>query len=348
MRYWLLGGQRARSRSANLEAQSNFRRHSNTWNCYRRRRNAGRLGAGDSAGARPLFHRLRGYSADDTRRSFERACTLSAQLGEPQKEIQALFGLWGHYWMRPARSGDRARETLLARAELLRDPVAVIVGHRAVGSTLFTRGDFVLAREHLERAISLRAPAATDRSSCRYSAFAVDPRIAAQLMLAWDLWILGYPQQAHDTSSRLGCAGDRTRRSVQRRLRLLRDICGALAARRTSRLPRACRSEPGTVQASIGSTSTRSIPGSDGVVRSRRWGNGSRRCPRFGRESRRRPEATWDTCAVSCSDGWLTVQAGTGRPGHRAVDDRRSLRYVNDVTGHAWEAELRRLRGDTC
>jgi hypothetical protein len=106
------------------------------------------------------FIALRGYSADDTRGPFERACALSAQLGEPQMEIRALFGLWGHYWMRARH--DRAielAETLLARADLLRDPVAVIVGHRAIGSTLFTRGDFVRAREHLERAISLAVPA---------------------------------------------------------------------------------------------------------------------------------------------------------------------------------------------
>ena len=136
----------------------NFRRPSSSSNCCRKRPSAAGRSWRSSSSLGLCFIAVRGYSADDTRKSFERACALSAQLGEPQKEIRALFGLWGHYWMRARH--DRAielAETLLARAELLRDPIAVVVGHRAIGSTLFTRGDFVRAQEHLERAISLGA-----------------------------------------------------------------------------------------------------------------------------------------------------------------------------------------------
>ena len=108
--------------------------------------------------------------------------------------MQAIFGLWGHYWMKAEH--DRAialGETLLAKGETLGDPTVLAVGHRALGCTLFTFGDFVRAREHLEEAISLSRGANSGASSWSYL---VEPGIAAQLILAWNLWILGYPEQA--------------------------------------------------------------------------------------------------------------------------------------------------------
>jgi predicted ATPase len=41
--------------------------------------------------------------------------------------------------------------------------------------------------------VALGQQSTTEESALTY---AVDPRIAAQLLLAWDLWILGYPDQA--------------------------------------------------------------------------------------------------------------------------------------------------------
>ena len=45
--------------------------------------------------------------------------------------------------------------------------------------------------------------------------------------------------------------------------------------------------------------------------------------------------------------GWLaTVQAGTGDAETALSTIDEAFRHINDVAGHAWEAELRRLRGD--
>ncbi len=76
-----------------------------------------------------------------------------------------------------------------------------------LGSTLFTLGDFVQARAHLEQAVALGERVASEETSLSY---AVDPRIAAQLILAWDLWVLGYPEQArHNVLQALGLAAER-------------------------------------------------------------------------------------------------------------------------------------------
>src|SRR5262249_16055473 len=153
--YWSHGGQRARNRSANLEAivQSQKALEFLISLPETPDRLSKQLEIQLSLGV--CFIAARGYSADDVRSSFERARTLCEELGEPRKQIQAMFGLWGHYWVRAQH--DQAielGETLLAKAEELEDPIALTVAHRVLGSTLFTLGDFVRAREHLERAVA--------------------------------------------------------------------------------------------------------------------------------------------------------------------------------------------------
>ena len=143
---------------------------------------------------------LEGYSAEAAGRAFERAYELARQIGDPRKEIQALFGQWGHFWMRAEH--DQAislGRSLLAKTELLQDPITIMVGHRCLGSTLFTLGEFVQARSHLERALTLGEQSPGDLLAASY---AVDPTIAAQLLLAWNLWMLGYPSQARENAER--------------------------------------------------------------------------------------------------------------------------------------------------
>ena len=162
--YWLLGGQRARSRSANVEAAGQFQRALEALESLPETRERKRTQLEIQLSLGLCFIAVRGYSSDETRRSFELAHNLCTELDEQNKEIQAFFGLWGHYWM-TARH-DRAielSETLLAKAESSQEPIALIVGHRSLGCTLFTLGEFVGARGHLERAVG---PGTTGRHRC--------------------------------------------------------------------------------------------------------------------------------------------------------------------------------------
>ena len=129
-----------------------------------------------------------------TRLSFERALELGEHTGDAEKQIQAVYGLWGHFWMRAQH--DHALEIanrLLEKAKHFPHPMMPLLAHRALGSTLFTFGHFVAAREHLERAVALGVSLTSQGLP---PSFAVAPSIAAQLLLAWDLWVLGYPDQA--------------------------------------------------------------------------------------------------------------------------------------------------------
>ncbi len=343
VRYWLLGGHRARSRSANIEAAGQYQKALELL-----------VSLADTLDRRALeleiqlslglcFIAVRGYSSDDTRKAFERACSLSAELDDPQKELQAVFGLWGHCWMRAYH--DRAielAEKLLAKADQLRDLMALILGYRSLGSTLFTLGDFIRAREYLDRAVALGQESTTGDSLLSY---AVDPRIAAQLMLGWDLWILGYPEQG--LRNVLHALSKATRQNdaytaalahyVTSAVQLLRgDIQDALEnADQSLALSKEHRINlfalysqfgRGCALAKLGRREQAIFEIQAGIEEARRSNLGYMRGVMLG---------------------WLaTVQAESGNPEAALLTVDDALRQTDDIAGRAWEAELRRLRGD--
>ena len=343
--YWSHGGQRARNRSANFEAIVQFQKALEFLNALPEtpERLSKELELQLSLGV--CFIAAHGYSADDTRSSFERARTLSEALGEPRKEIQAMFGLWGHFWMRVHH--DRAielGETLLAKAEQLKDPIALTVAHRVLGSTLFTLGDFVRAREHLERAVALKQVATADARSL-FLSYAVDPRIAAQLILAWDTWNLGYPEQAHrSVMEALGQAlkqadaytiafADYVTCAVQSLRGEFQDLLAhadqSLVLSREHHIDLyALYSQfgRGYSLAKTGLKERAIVEIQEGIEEARRSNLGHMR---------------------GFLRGWLVtilVEIEDPETALSTIDD--ALKHVNDVTGRAWEAELRRLRGD--
>jgi len=343
VRYWMLGGHRARARSANLEASAQYQKALELLASLPEtpERRATELDIQLSLGG--CFIALHGYSSEDTRRAFESACRLSDELGDRRKELQAIFGLWGHFWMRAQH--DRAiglGEMLLAKADQLRDLMALIVGWRCLGSTLFTLGDFVRARDHLDRAVALGQQSITEESSLTY---AVDPRIAAQLLLAWDLWILGYPEQA--LRNVLQAHSQVTQRDdaytaafacyVTSAVQLLRGEAQAslASAEQSLALSREhhinlyalySRFGRGCALAKLGQLEQAMVEIGGGIEEARRINLGYMR---------------------GFMLGWLaTIQAESGEPEMALSTLDEALAQTSDVTGRAWEAELFRLRGD--
>jgi len=286
---------------------------------------------------------VRGYSADETRKSFERARALSADLHDAAKEIQAVFGLWGHNWMRARHvEAIELSETLLTKAEQLHDPVARVVGHRSLGSTLFTLGDPVRARQHLERAISLAQEADFEASGLSY---AVDPRIAAGLVLGWDLWILGYPAQA------LQSCLDALEKAIERG-----DPYVVAFAHYVVSAVRLLRGE--------GQISLHHADRSFAVAQEHRinlyaiYSRFGRGCAlaAMGRAEQGMAEIRGGIDEAQRANlgymrgfmlGWLaTVQAQTGDPERALSTIDEAFEHISDVAGRAWEAELGRLRAD--
>jgi predicted ATPase len=148
----------------------------------------------------PLMH-VKGYAAPETKAAAERARLLIEQaeaLGEPPKDPLLLFSvLWGfcvaNFW---AFNGDVMRELaaqLLDLAEKQGAAVPLMIGHRLMGATLASTGDFAGALAHDDQSLALYDPAEHRPLAAR---FGHDSRVTGLCWRALALWALGYPEKA--------------------------------------------------------------------------------------------------------------------------------------------------------
>ena len=191
---WFEAGQRALANSANVEAIANFRKALQLLNALPEapERTKQEIDIQLALGI-PLIA-VKGYAAAETREAFSRARTLCLQLGDIPEYFQALFGLWGHSWMGGRNDGAlRMADEFLSRSRALSDPVLLMVAHRVMGSTLLTVGDFQSSANHFEETIRLST---SEGKRPLYNLYMVEPQAASLLLLSWDLWFLGYPDQS--------------------------------------------------------------------------------------------------------------------------------------------------------
>jgi len=194
IRWWRESGRRALANSANVEAIGHFRNALQLLSVMpdTAERTKEEIEIRLALGI-PLIA-VRGYAAEETREAFARALTLCVKLGNPPEYFQALFGLWGHSWM--GGNNDQAlaiAHDFMSRSRASGNNDLLMMAHRIMGSTLLTVGDFQSSRLHFEETIGL-----SDRTSRRplYSLYMVEPQVASLLLLSWDLWFLGYPDQS--------------------------------------------------------------------------------------------------------------------------------------------------------
>jgi class 3 adenylate cyclase/predicted ATPase len=194
MHCWYKAGQRALTNSANAEAIAHFRKAlelvSTLGDTPERRKEEIKI---QLALGIPLIA-VAGYAAEETREAFERARSLCLELQDPPEHFQALYGLWGHSWM----GGKNDQAAALANEFLLHsqqraDVDLSMMAHRIMGSTLLTVGEFKSSREHFEKTIALSKAQGQGRL---FSLYMVEPQVASLLLASWDLWFLGYPDQA--------------------------------------------------------------------------------------------------------------------------------------------------------
>ncbi len=139
------------------------------------------------------FSAAKGYAAPETAHAYERARELCAKLGEEQRLVPALLGLWGAYNARDELDAARkAAAQLLQLAEQKQDRTARILGHRGLGATLFGLGEFAAAKEHLQQLLALDSPEAR----LSFGRLPYDPCVSGRAWLGLTLSVLGYPEQA--------------------------------------------------------------------------------------------------------------------------------------------------------
>ena len=90
--------------------------------------------------------------------------------------------------------------TLAEQANAELHPVLVVAGNYVLGVTTFWQGEFLLAQSNTWSKRSLRMTEQQHDSLCR--PIAQDLGVVCLIRLAYLLWYLGYPHQAHDKDAR--------------------------------------------------------------------------------------------------------------------------------------------------
>jgi class 3 adenylate cyclase/predicted ATPase len=140
-----------------------------------------------------------GNPAQETGQAYGRARELCEQLGDIATLVPVLGGLATFHQTRaeyPALRG--ISQELLRVGEQQQHVASQLVGNRSMGLCLFHLGEFLAAREHFERVLTLYVPEAHHTLA---SVAAFDMRAVALSYIALELFILGYTEQA-DTWSK--------------------------------------------------------------------------------------------------------------------------------------------------
>jgi class 3 adenylate cyclase/tetratricopeptide (TPR) repeat protein/energy-coupling factor transporter ATP-binding protein EcfA2 len=194
IRYWQQAGQRALERSANVEAISHLTKGLELLKTlpdtpeHTQQELILQLALSNSLMA------TKGYAAPEVEQVYVRALELCRQMGEPPQLFPVLVGLWRLYLTRAEhKTAHQLGEQCLSLAQRMHNPVRLLGAHQSLGITLFTLGEFIQARVHLEQAIALYDP---QRRHFYASRSGQDPGVACLCYAAWTLWALGYPDQA--------------------------------------------------------------------------------------------------------------------------------------------------------
>lgn len=137
---------------------------------------------------------IKGYAAVEVGSAYLRARELCQLIGGTPVVSEVLWGLWAFHAVRAELGTAReiAEEFLGLRERL---PYAGIAmrGHLMMGVTLLHQGEFPLALEHLDKALSVY-----DHKLHRDDAllYAPNPGVAIRCHAAWTLWFLGHPDEA--------------------------------------------------------------------------------------------------------------------------------------------------------
>ncbi|HSR34743.1 MAG TPA: hypothetical protein VLY63_29585, partial [Anaerolineae bacterium] len=196
--YWHLAGKRAAQRSANAEAVNHLNRGIEVLmtlpDCVERARQE--LDLQITLG--PVLMAAKGFTSLDTERAYARARHLCQQVGETPQLFPVLYGLTRFYMVRGELQVMRElTEQLFSLAQRLNEPALLLEAHRVIGPTMFWLGELSLSRAHSEQGVALYDP---QEHRSHVFVYGVDPGVVCRSYAAMSMWMLGYPDQARQSS----------------------------------------------------------------------------------------------------------------------------------------------------
>ena len=140
---------------------------------------------------------LQGYANAKVGQAFSRAYDLCKQIGNPP---QAFPVTWQLACYRSSQAdfiqGAAIMKELIELGEQAKDPLLVALGHWGMGWSDFWTGEYVSCKHDLEYMVDFYEPAHHQNLAYLYSQ---DPGATSRAILAIDLLVLGYPDQAIET-----------------------------------------------------------------------------------------------------------------------------------------------------
>jgi predicted ATPase len=115
-------------------------------------------------------------------------------VGETAHLFPVLWGLWVFYFVRAEYKTVRELgEQLFALAQNVQDPALLLEAHSALGQTFSYLGEFSRAHAYCAHGIALYDPRQHRSLAFLYGE---DAGVVCLFHAAWNLWYLGYPDQA--------------------------------------------------------------------------------------------------------------------------------------------------------
>ena len=135
-----------------------------------------------------------GYAAPDVGNVYLKARELCQELGGTADVSEVLWGLRTYHTLRAEFATARQiAEEFLRLAERLSYPGLAMRGHWAMEIIFLHLGEFTLALDHYEKALSFYDP---DHHVDDAFLYVQNPGVAMRCFAAWSLWFLGQPDQA--------------------------------------------------------------------------------------------------------------------------------------------------------
>ncbi|HXW28280.1 MAG TPA: adenylate/guanylate cyclase domain-containing protein [Xanthobacteraceae bacterium] len=136
----------------------------------------------------------RGHGAPETTAAFTRARELAAAIDDPAERFSVYYGLWAGGYVRGEHATmEEMAEIMLREIESHPDRPESVVAYRVVGTTFWSGGDYVKARQYFDRAVAALPPE-SDRSLAMR--FGQDPAVSAIAYFALVLFGLGEVDRA--------------------------------------------------------------------------------------------------------------------------------------------------------
>jgi class 3 adenylate cyclase/tetratricopeptide (TPR) repeat protein len=190
--YWEKAGQRAASRSANLEAARHFAKALELLARLPDTRERAQTELAIRVVLGPTLIITRGPRSTEVRQNYSHAQRLCAHFSDSPLRFAALWGLWRSNGNFPEK--QRISDDLLRVAEVLGDQGLVLQAHHTQWATRFHLGQHAACLRHVEEGLQLYRLGDYRSHAGMYGGH--DPKVCACGEAAYSLWLLGHPERA--------------------------------------------------------------------------------------------------------------------------------------------------------